>query len=333
MLRTNPVRSSPSAVSDFKRHVEGKRKKKDHNKNRTLHKDTTALFYSVQEKMERNLEGVDMLDRQFKFEVSENRKILRPIIDTPIFLGRQGLDLRGHRDDSQYHPDVGEYSTGIVDNFIELLNYRVIGGDKYLGKHLKSYTKNSSYISKTTHNELIECCGQIIKENLVQDFKKSEYYSVIADEASDMSSKEQMSLVLRSVDKDFDVREEFFGFLHCKSGLSGKALSETLLGAISELKLDINDCRGQGYDGAAAVSGSKNGMAAHIIKENPKAIYTHCFSHRLNLSICKTCKIQSVANIMEQIKELSYFFNFSEPRQLLLLECIELHAPDVDKKN
>ena len=89
----------------------------------------------------------------------------------------------------------------------------------------------------------------------------------------------------------------------------------------------MNDCRWQGYDGAAAVSERTNGMAA------PKAIYTHCFSHRLNLSICKTCKIQSVANIMEQIKELSYFFNFSEPRQLLLLECIELHAPDVDKKN
>ena len=120
--------------------------------------------------------------------------------------------------------------------------------------------------------------------------------------------------------------------MHCKSGLSGKALSKTLLGAISELKLDINDCRGQGYDGAAPVSGSKNGMATHIIKENPKAIYTHCFSHRLNLSICKTCKIQRVANIMEQIKELSYFFNFSEPRQLLLLECIELFAPDGDKK-
>ena len=36
---------------------------------------------------------------------------------------------------------------------------------------------------------------------------------------------------------------------------------------------------------------------------------------------------------MEQIKELSYLFNLSEPRQLLLLECIELHAPDADKKN
>ena len=38
---------------------------------------------------------------------------------------------------------------------------------------------------------------------------------------------------------------------------------------------------------------------------------------------------------MEQIKELSYFyffFNFLEPRQLLLLECIEFYATDADKK-
>ena len=89
-----------------------------------------------------------------------------------------------------------------------------------------------------------------------------------------MSNKEQMSHVLRFVDKYFDVREEFLGFLHCKSGLSEKALSETLLGAISELKLDTNDCRGQGYDEAAAVSGSKNGMAAHIRKGKPKS-YLH----------------------------------------------------------
>ena len=34
---------------------------------------------------------------------------------------------------------------------------------------------------------------------------------------------------------------------------------------------------------------------------------------------------------MEQIKELSYYFNLSEPRQLLLLECIQLYAADAGK--
>ena len=105
-----------------------------------------------------------------------------------------------------------------------------------------------------------------------------------------------------------------------------------ILQAISELKLDINNCRGHSYD-RAAVSGSKNGMAAHIMNKNPKAICTHCSSHRLNLSIRKIWKIQSVSNIMEEIEELSYLFNFSDTPQLLLLECIELFAPNADKKN
>ena len=65
-----------------------------------------------------------------------------------------------------------ESSTGSVSNFIELLNYRVRGGDKDLEKHLESYSKNASYISKTTQNELIECRGQIINKNLLQDIKK-----------------------------------------------------------------------------------------------------------------------------------------------------------------
>ena len=109
--------------------------------------------------------------------------------------------------------------------------------------------------------------------------------------------------------KNFDVREEFLGFFHCKSGLSGKKLSETLLEAISELKLNINVCRGQGYDGATSVSGSKNSVVANMIIKNLKAIYTHCIAHRLNLSICKTCKIQSVANTMEH-KRIIILFQF-----------------------
>ena len=50
MLRTDPVSSSPSGVSDFKSHVEGKRKKKGSDRNKTLRKDISALLYSVQQK-------------------------------------------------------------------------------------------------------------------------------------------------------------------------------------------------------------------------------------------------------------------------------------------
>ena len=53
-------------------HAEPKRKKKDSERNKTLHKDTSALLYNAREKMERDLEDVDeMLDKQFKYKVSK----------------------------------------------------------------------------------------------------------------------------------------------------------------------------------------------------------------------------------------------------------------------
>ena len=67
--------------------------------------------------MNRSLE--DVHEMLVVSEISENRKILRSIIDTIIFLGRLDLALRGHRDDSEYHSDAGEYFTESAGNFIE----------------------------------------------------------------------------------------------------------------------------------------------------------------------------------------------------------------------
>ena len=132
----------------------------------------------------------------------------------------------------------------------------------------------------------------------------------MADEASDCSNQEQLSFVLRFIDKYGEIREEFLGFLHCELDLSGKALAETILTEIGNLTLDINNCRGQGYDGAASVSGHINGLSAHILRINEKTVYTHCHSHRLNLVVAASCSIQYVRNVLDQIKELYFFFNF-----------------------
>ena len=58
-----------------------------------------------------------------KFE--ENREILMSIIKCLEFCGRQGLGLRGHRDDNI----TSSFSNG---NFKELLEFRVNSGDNTL---------------------------------------------------------------------------------------------------------------------------------------------------------------------------------------------------------
>ena len=208
----------------------------------------------------------------------------------------------------------------------------VRGGDKVLEQHLKTCSKNASCISKTSQNDLISYCGQFITELNARKIKENQCFLILADEASDCSNQVELSLVIRYVDSDCFIREEFLGFLHCDLGLPGKALAETVLGGLIDLGLDIRNCRGQGYDGAAAVSGHINGLSAHICKINNKAIYTHCHSHRLNLVIGASCNIQCVRNVFDQIKEISYFFKFSEPRQKILINSIKEHAPDFLKK-
>lgn len=117
-----------------------------------------------------------MISENRRTKIAENRKKLLPIVDTIITCGRLGISFRGHRDDSQYHPEVGSFSRGGVGNFIELLNMRVRAGDVGLEEHLKSCPKNASYISKTTQNEIIKCCGQVITEKIVGEVKQNRFF-------------------------------------------------------------------------------------------------------------------------------------------------------------
>ena len=132
------------------------------------------------------VEEIDlMIDRNCKKEVEGNRKRLAPIIVTVILLVELGLVLRGHRDDSQFHPNVGEYPSGGVGNFVEILNYRVRGGDSVLQNHLRTCSKIVSYIFKTSQNELINCCGNCINNVIVKEIKENRLYLVLADKPSD----------------------------------------------------------------------------------------------------------------------------------------------------
>ena len=122
------------------------------------------------------------------------------------------------------------------------------------------------------------------------------------------------------------------GFLHCELGFSSKALAETVLNDISNLTLDIRNCGRQGYDGNSSVSDYVNGLPDQILGINQKFIYTHCHSHRLNLVVTASFNIQVARNVLDQIKELSYFFNYSEPHQKILDASVENYAPNSIKK-
>ena len=96
---------------------------------------------------------------------------------------------------------------------------------------------------------------------------------------------------MRFVDRDSNIREEFLGFVPCSEGLSGEAISKTILAAVKDLGLDIELCRGQGYDEAGNMAGKCSGAGVRIQRAYPKAMYVHCGSHILNLCVASACSV------------------------------------------
>ena len=70
------------------------------------------------------------------------------------------------------------------------------------------------------------------------------------------------------------------------------------------------------------MAGSRSGVSTRIVAENPKALYFHCSSHRLNLALASCSKIRAVKNMMDVIKKCSDIFHFSPKKLALLKEMI-----------
>ena len=62
------------------------------------------------------------------------------------------------------------------------------------------------------------------------------------------------------------------------------ALIEVIHDTLAKMNISINKLRGQCYDGASSVSGPRSGVATQILQEEPRALYTHCYGHALNLA-------------------------------------------------
>jgi len=135
-------------------------------------------------------------------QILENRERLIPIIKTIILHGTKNIPLRGHRDDGNLHK-TNECKSNVNHdgNFKALLRYCIDGGDKVLENHIKTAGKNATYKSKTSTNELIQCCSNEILDIILQRIKLATFYCVIFDETTDVSHISQLSLSIKLIFK------------------------------------------------------------------------------------------------------------------------------------
>lgn len=274
--------------------------------------EKALAFCAVQEK--RTLSIDQHINSRRAELVAENRLKLRSIVATVILCGQQGMAFRGHFEDGPFEFDDISVNRG---NFQALLRFRIDAGDMVLKKHLETADRNAVYTSKEIQNQMIVICGDIIRGKILQKVQKARYFSIIADEATDSANDEQLSISVRYLDSGIP-QEKFLGFHECLSGVTGEAIANDIISQLSDWQLDPQLLRGQAFDGAGAMAGRTRGASSRIMALYPKALYTHCAAHRLNLCVVKCCSIREVSNMMETADKIARFFSNSPKRQLSL---------------
>ena len=260
-------------------------------------------------------------------QIAENRSRLKPIVETIMVCGEMNLPFRGHRDSGPLSTDAKPIKQ---EGVFRRLVYERARFDSDLRSHLESAAGNKRYLSPRIQNELIVTIGELIQTEILKDVQQAKYFSVLADDTSDISRQEQFSIVLRIV-KDDDIQELFVGF-QTVTDLSGAGLAHHLITTLSEqYGLNLNFLVGQGYDGAASMSGRFNGVQAIVQRSYPTCLFTHCKAHVLNLVLSESCSSTVVQVCLRVLKKLISFFTGSVLRTNKLKASIVTKMPETRK--
>jgi len=187
--------------------------------------------------------------------------------------------------------------------------------DSVLHAHLyQPRARNVTYLSPKSQNDIIEVIGfDVIRTSSINEVRNAVYYSILADEVSS-HNVEHMALCLRFVDENCDVQEKFIGFVKLQR-VRANDIANAIITLLEDLELSLVHLRGQGCDGAANMSGQKSGVQKLICDQQPKAMYTHCAGHSLNLAIVTSCSILPIQRCISQVKSMTHWIKASPKRE------------------
>ena len=255
----------------------------------------------------------ECLSSMLALEKQVNRECFMKLISSIRFLARQGLALRGD--------GAGELDS----NFIQLLQLRAQDeDDSKLAGWMKR--KSSKYTSHDIQNEILQVMALRVLRQIASNVQAT-HFTIMIDETTDTSTTEQVVVVFRWVDSSLQVHEDFVGLYETDS-ISSDSLCALIKDVLLRFNLTLENCRGQCYDGASNMKGRLSGVSTQILREEPSAIYTHCYGHSLNLACQDTIRdVKVVKDALDTTFELSKLLKYSSKRKATFKAIKEQIAP------
>ncbi|GKB68411.1 zinc finger MYM-type protein 1-like protein [Tanacetum coccineum] len=251
-----------------------------------------ATWFDMRRRLRKN-ETIDKVaHEQFEKERDHWMKVLLRIISIVKFLAKHNVAFHGTNE--KLHVNSNGNLLGLIEMLEEF--------DPFIKEHVRRITSDEihvHYLGHSIQNELIQLLALGIRTQIIQKIKEAKYFYVILDCTPDTSHQEQMSLILRYVN-----------------------VSSTY--ELKSLDLDIDDVRGQGYDNGSNMKGKHRGVQKKFIDINPRAFYTPCGCHSLNLTLCDIASsCVKAMDFFGVIQRIYTIFANSSKRWLVLKENVK----------
>ena len=100
---------------------------------------------------------------------------------------------------------------------------------------MKEWLRDGKYLSPQIVNGHIKVMADHVLCQLLLEIRATRFFSIIADEATDVACNEQLSVVICGVNDEYAIHEDPIGFVHLS-----KTDAATIIGAMNDVLLAMH---------------------------------------------------------------------------------------------
>ena len=253
-----------------------------------------------------------MINLQSEEEKEKNLNRLADFVDAAYFLFRNEIPHT-----TNYRP------------LLELISR--LDGSNQIANFMASSPLNATYSSHFTVREVLEAVSEWVTSGLLQRVRLSPAIAVLADESTDIRTRNELSICLRFLENGEAV-EAFLSLQQLKS-TTAVDVKESIKSFLVMNKIPLENVIWLAFDGAANMSGKKKGVQA-LLREDcvTNANYIHCRSHLLHLAAANVAeKFKSLKALFSAFNSVWRFFHHSPKRHNCLIEMKKiLNDPELE---
>ena len=158
------------------------------------------------------------------------------------------------------------------------------------------------------------------RRHLMNNILSKASYSILSDEPSDVSKKEQLSVSVRICNEKYEVSENFAGIYECSQGLSSDELLHYTKFILLRCCMKGERMAAMSFDGAAAMKALAKLLKADVA---PNAIFIHCFAHCNELIVKDASKLSNLLSSSLDLCQSLYAIIGAHPKRVLLFKEIQ----------